>query len=84
METAILLYDRVTALAAIGPQAVFPVAPDAQVKFAARNAGLIATEFGMPGLNAGFTRDAVPDILAVAGAPNPAAAMADNAVPGGA
>ncbi len=82
MDIAILLYDGVTALDAIGPYEVLHLAPDAQVKFVATQPGLIRTDFGMLHLNADYALADVPtpDILLVPGAPDPGAAMGDEAV----
>lgn len=81
MEIAILLYDGVTALDAIGPYEVLHMAPDATVKFVATQPGLIRTDFGMLNLNADYALADVPkpDILLVPGAPDPGAAIGDEA-----
>ena len=82
MEIAILLYEGVTALDAVGPYEVLHMAPDAQVKFVATRPGLVRTDFGMLNLNADYALADVPnpDILLVPGAPDPGAAMGDEAV----
>ncbi len=82
MEIAILLYDGVTALDAIGPYEVLHLAPDVQVKFVATQPGLIRTDFGMLNLNADYAIGDVPtpDILLVPGAPDPGAAIGNEAV----
>ena len=82
MEIAILLYDGVTALDAIGPYEVLHLAPDVQVKFVATQPGLIRTDFGMLNLNADYAISDVPtpDILLVPGAPDPGAAIGNEAV----
>lgn len=82
MEIAILLYEGVTALDAVGPYEVLHMAPDAQVKFVATRPGLVRTDFGMLNLHADYALADVPnpDILLVPGAPDPGAAMGDEAV----
>jgi putative intracellular protease/amidase len=66
MQLAILLYDGVTALDAIGPYEVLQ-APglSIDVRFVAREKGMKRTDFGQLGLMADYTLDEVPrpDIL---------------------
>lgn len=52
MDIAIPLYDRFTALDAIGPYEVLSRLPDARVRFLAHEAGPVTTDNGMLSLNA--------------------------------
>jgi len=83
MQLAILLYDGVTALDAIGPYKVFQ-APGLgiDVRFVAREKSMKRTDFGRLGLQADYTLDEVPrpDILLVPGTPFPQAVMGDPLV----
>jgi putative intracellular protease/amidase len=69
MEIAILLFERLTALDAIGPYEVLQRLPGAQVRFVGAERGPVRTEQGMLGLVADFARDEVTsaDILVVPG-----------------
>jgi len=83
MQLAILLYDRVTALDAIGPYEAFQ-APGLgiDVRFVAREKGMKRTDFGRLGLMADYTLDEVPrpDILLIPGTAYPQAVMGDPVV----
>lgn len=83
MQLAILLYDGVTALDAIGPYEVLQ-APGLgiDVRFVAREKGMKRTDFGRLGLQADYTLDEVPrpDILLVPGTAFPQAVMSDPMV----
>ncbi len=83
MQLAILLYDGVTALDAIGPYEVLQ-APGLgiDVRFVAREKGMKRTDFGRLGLQADYTLDEVPrpDILLVPGTAFPQAVMGDPMV----
>jgi len=80
MQLAILLYDRLTALDAIGPYEVLQ-APGLgiDVRFVAREKGMKRTDFGRLGLHADYTLGEVssPDILLVPGTAYPEAVMND-------
>ena len=82
MQVAILLYDGVTALDAIGPYEVLHQMPDTEVRFVATKKGPIETNAGIALLNAGYKLGDVqaPDILLIPGAPDPQAALGDDAV----
>ncbi len=82
MEVAILLYDGVTALDAVGPYEVLHLMPDTRVKFVATNKGLVRTDFGMLNISADYSLDEVtrPDILLVPGGPNPRPVAEDASV----
>jgi putative intracellular protease/amidase len=78
MDIAILLYDRLTALDAIGPYEVLSRLPGASAKFVAVEPGPVSTDNGMLTLVAeGSLADAnAPDIVLVPGGPGEVAARA--------
>jgi transcriptional regulator GlxA family with amidase domain len=78
MDIAILLYDRLTALDAIGPYEVLSRLPGASARFVAVEPGPITTDNGMLALVAeGSLADAgAPDIVLVPGGPGEVAARA--------
>jgi putative intracellular protease/amidase len=78
MNIAILLYDRFTALDAIGPYEVLSRLPGARVTFVAAEAGPVATDNGMLRILAERSIEEVPqaDILLVPGGPGEVAARA--------
>jgi putative intracellular protease/amidase len=78
MNIAIVLYDRFTALDAIGPYEVLSRLPGADVKFVAREAGPIVTDNGMLTILAEqtFAQSREPDIVLVPGGPGEVAARA--------
>jgi len=82
MEIAILLFDRLTALDAIGPYEVLSRIPNATIKFVAGEAGAKRTDVGSLALTADYTLDQVPspDIFVVPGGPGQTALMDDEAV----
>jgi len=69
MDIAILLFERLTALDAIGPYEVLQRLPGAQVRFVGAERGPVRTEHGMLGLIADFGYDEVTSaaILVVPG-----------------
>jgi transcriptional regulator GlxA family with amidase domain len=69
MEIAILLFDKITALDAIGPYEVLSRLPDAKVTFVAKEPGLQRTENRMLALQADqpLSDLAHPDILVLPG-----------------
>jgi len=81
MDIAILLYDRLTALDAIGPYEVLSRLPGASAKFVAVEPGPVKTDNGMLALVAeGSLADASePDIVLVPGGPGEVAARAGGA-----
>jgi putative intracellular protease/amidase len=81
MEIAILIYDRFTALDAIGPYEVLSRIPGAQVKFVAAAAGPLKTDTGSLTLLVDDTLDDVPapDVVLVPGGPGEATARVDDA-----
>jgi putative intracellular protease/amidase len=82
MEIAILLYQRLTALDAIGPYEVLSRLPAANVKFVASEAGPVSTDNGMLTLVAEHSLEQVerPDIVLVPGGPGEVAARAGEPV----
>jgi putative intracellular protease/amidase len=82
MDIAIVLYDRFTALDAIGPYEVLSRLPGARVTFVAEHAGPVHTDNGMLTLIAERSLQELPhpDILLVPGGPGEVAARAGGAV----
>ncbi len=82
MQIAILLYDRFTALDAIGPYEVLSRLSDAEVIFAAERPGPVRTDTGMLAVTADAALAAVPhpDIVLVPGGPGQEAQMGDGPV----
>ena len=68
-DVVIYLYNRMTALDAVGPYEVFRCVPGFQVRFAAKHAGLVQTDSGLEMLNAefGIADIETADILVVPG-----------------
>jgi putative intracellular protease/amidase len=71
MDIAILLYDRFTALDAVGPYETLSRVPGATVTFVAAEPGLKRTDIGTLGLQADAALDDLPhpDIVVVPGGP---------------
>lgn len=82
MQTAILLYDGMTVLDAIGPYEVLQSVPGVEVCFVARERGEKRADFKRLGLTADYTLADVPrpDILLVPGTPFPQAVTGDPEV----
>jgi transcriptional regulator GlxA family with amidase domain len=82
MEIAILLFDRLTALDAVGPYEVLSRIPGAAVKFVAKETGPKRTDAGSLALVADYTLDQVPapDIVVAPGGPGQSALMDDEPV----
>ncbi len=78
MNIAILIYDRFTALDAIGPYEVLSRLPGAQLRFVAVEAGPVRTDNGMLTLVAehSLAECGRPDIVLVPGGPGEVAARA--------
>jgi putative intracellular protease/amidase len=82
MQIAVLLYDRLTALDAIGPYEVLSRLPGASVTFVASEAGPVRTDNGMLTLLAERSIAEVPrpDIVLVPGGPGEVAVRAGETV----
>ena len=82
MQIAILLYDRFTALDAVGPYEVLSRLPDTRVIFAAARPGPVTADTGMLSLDAAAAIADVPhpDIVLVPGGPGQEQQMADGPV----
>ncbi|MBI1766242.1 MAG: DJ-1/PfpI family protein [Acidobacteria bacterium] len=82
MEIAILLFDRLTALDAIGPYEVLSRIPSATIKMVAKQAGPLRNDTGSLALVADYTLKQVPapDIFVVPGGPGQMALMDDEEV----
>ena len=84
MLAAIVLFDRFTALDAVGPYEVLSSLPDAEVVFAAQMPGPVVNEKGTLRLTADAALADVPrpDVIVVPGGPGQNAHMADEALLG--
>jgi putative intracellular protease/amidase len=82
MDIAILIYDRFTALDAVGPYEVLSRLPDAKLTFVAERIGPIRTDTGALGLlaDASLAQTTAPDIVLIPGGPGQAALMDDGPV----
>jgi len=82
MDIVIVLYDRLTALDAIGPYEVLSRLPGANLRFLAAERGPVRTDNGMLTLLAEHTLEEVrnPDIVVVPGGPGEVAARAGGPV----
>ena len=82
MQIAILIFDRLTALDAVGPYEVLSRLPDAEVTFVAQEPGPKRTDTGRLALvaDAPMTEFPHPDIVLVPGGPGQAALMEDGPV----
>jgi len=71
VQIVILLYDRFTALDAVGPYEVLARLPGTTVVFAAERPGVVRADTGMLGLTADAALGDVPhpDIVLVPGGP---------------
>jgi putative intracellular protease/amidase len=82
MQIAILLYDRFTALDAVGPYEVLSRLPGAEVTFTAKCPGLVRTDTRRLAINADAALEDVrhPDIVLVPGGHGQSALMEDGPV----
>jgi putative intracellular protease/amidase len=82
MEIAIPIFDRLTALDAVGPYEVLSRLPDARVRFVAQEPGPKQTETGMLSLTAEAALEDVPspDVLVVPGGFGTRPLMEDEAM----
>lgn len=80
MEIAVLLFDRFTALDAVGPYEVLSRIPGARTLFVADRTGPVTTDLGSLALPATATLDEVtrPDVVVVPGGPGQIAWMGDT------
>jgi transcriptional regulator GlxA family with amidase domain len=69
MKIAILIFEKLTALDAIGPYEVLRSVPDWEVKFVAPEKGLVRTDSGALGLSADYSLDEIEaaDVVLVPG-----------------
>ncbi len=83
MKIAIPLFDKVTALDAVGPYEVLQRLPDADVVFVGEGIGSVRTDNGMLGLEVDATFDEVtrPDVIVVPGGIGTRAIVADREHP---
>jgi putative intracellular protease/amidase len=81
MNVAILLYEGLTALDAIGPYEVLTLMPDARVQFVAKRAGAVRTDSGALALVAdySFADVASADVVVVPGSSNSTRAAMEDA-----
>jgi putative intracellular protease/amidase len=82
MQIAIVLFDRFTALDAVGPFEILARLPDAETVFVAEETGPVRNDFDTLALTADRTLADVPrpDIVVVPGGPGQSAQMANEAV----
>lgn len=82
MEIAILLFDRLTTLDAVGPYEVFSRMPGATIKMVAKQAGPQRNDTGSLALVADYSLAEVPqpDVVVIPGGPGQTALMDDEAV----
>ncbi len=82
MDIAIPMYDRFTALDAIGPYEVLSRLPDAQVTWLAHEPGLVRTDNGMLAIEAtaAFEDLPAPDIIVVPGGTGTRALLDDERI----
>ncbi len=82
VQTAILIYDRLTALDAIGPYEVLRSVPGWEVRFVGKRSGEIRTDSGFLGLSADYALEQAmdPDIVLVPGGDGSRALLADEQV----
>ncbi|WP_446220035.1 DJ-1/PfpI family protein [Micromonospora sp. IBHARD004] len=80
MQIAILLFERFTALDAVGPYEVLGRLPGARAVFVTDRTGPVTTDVGTLALSATATLDEVtrPDVLVVPGGPGQIARMTDT------
>jgi transcriptional regulator GlxA family with amidase domain len=82
VRTAILLFDKLTALDAIGPYEVLRSVPGWEVRFVAKSPGEVRTDSGFLGLAADFSLEEVtdPDTVLVPGGEGNRPLMEDEEV----
>src|SRR5690606_36207704 len=79
MQIAVVLFDRFTALDAVGPYEILSRIPGAETVFVAERAGPVRDESGRLALTADRTLDEVPrpDVVVTPGGPGQSARMTD-------
>ncbi|WP_405895762.1 DJ-1/PfpI family protein [Streptomyces sp. NBC_00104] len=84
MQIAVVLFDRFTALDAVGPYEILGRAPDAELVFVAERTGPVRTDQGALAITADKTLTEVPspDIVIVPGGPGQSAQMENEALLG--
>ncbi|HVV07738.1 DJ-1/PfpI family protein [Amycolatopsis sp.] len=82
MRIAILLFDRFTALDAVGPYEVLSRLPETEVVFVGERTGPVTNEVGSLGLEVAATLDELPDpeVIVVPGGPGQTGQMTDGPV----
>ena len=82
MRIAIVIFDRLTALDAVGPYEVLSRLPGAELRFIAKQAGPIRTDTGVLGIQADLALSELPDpdVVLVPGGEGSRALMADSEV----
>lgn len=80
MQIVIALYDRFTALDAVGPHQVLAHVPDSEIIFASERARRVSDETGTLTLvaDAAFADVPSPDVLLIPGGPGQSAQMGDG------
>jgi transcriptional regulator GlxA family with amidase domain len=82
MQIAILIFDKLTALDAVGPYEVLRSVPGWEVKFVGLEKGMVRTDSGALGLNVDYSLDEVTeaDVVLVPGGDGNRPLMSDNTV----
>jgi transcriptional regulator GlxA family with amidase domain len=82
VQVAILLYEKLTALDAIGPYEVLRSVPGWEIRFVGASKGSVRTDSGALGLGADFSLEETtePDVVLVPGGEGSEAAMEDEAI----
>jgi transcriptional regulator GlxA family with amidase domain len=82
LSIAIVIFDRITALDAIGPYEVLSRLPDAELRFVAKETGTKRTDTGALGIHADASLADLPDpdVVLVPGGQGSRALMADDDV----
>jgi transcriptional regulator GlxA family with amidase domain len=82
MQIAILIFDKLAALDAVGPYEVFRSVPGWEVKFVGPEKGMVRTDSGELGLNVDYSLDEVTeaDVVLVPGGAGNRPLMEDEAV----
>jgi transcriptional regulator GlxA family with amidase domain len=82
MQIAILLFDRVTPLDAVGPYQVLAELPESELVFVGERLGPVRSDDGLLGLVVDATLDQVstPDVVVVPGGPGQSDHMTDGPV----